>query len=195
MDGSRSAAAALDLNVPARNAHVDVPAGDPIVLTFRVMRAWRCTSSFAILGVGVGLLVSHAVQHALSVAVLVLGGFAVGHWLVDVVWNKVGSNGVAGTNEQFVSGFRDTAAVYISTPGIVLGLLAVFGQDLGREPIHVASIALAVTLLTGIVVQGLLAGGVPSDEPRLAFLGYFLNVLLWALGLGTLCVALAIVYS
>jgi hypothetical protein len=152
------------------------------------------------LGVGIGLLATDAVQGPLSIAVLLLGVFAFGHLLVDDFWHNSPSGAEAEEKDtngagDFASAFRDTAAIYISTPGVVLGLLAVFGEHLHRETIRVASIALAVTLLLGVVVQGLLVGGVPSDEARLAFLGYFLNVLLWALALGTLCVALTIVYS
>jgi hypothetical protein len=59
----------------------------------------------------------------------------------------------------------------------------------------VASAALVVTILAGIVLHGLLVYGTPHDEARLSLLGYLFNLLLWSLALGTLCIALAIVYS
>src|SRR5437868_10706133 len=97
------------------------------------------------------------------------------------------SNGAVGS--ELAGAFRDTATIYISTPGVILGLLAVFGDHLHQTTLHLASVALAVTILVGIVLHGLLVYGTPDDEARLSLLGYLFNLLLWALALGTLCIA------
>jgi hypothetical protein len=161
------------------------------------MRICRAAFSLVALGVGIGLLVSHAVEHPLALAVLLVGVFAAAHLLLERTWSTLpeveASNGAVGS--ELAGAFRDTATIYISTPGVVLGLLAVFGDHLRRTTLHVASIALAVTILAGIVLHGLLVYGTPDDEARLSMLGYLFNLLLWSLALGTLCVALAIVFS
>jgi hypothetical protein len=146
--------------------------------------------------VGITLLASHVGERPLDIAVLLVGAFAAFHFAVEALWSGLPGtpSGEADTAPDLAAAFRDAAVVYISTPGVVLGLLAVFGEHLRRTTLHVASISLAVTILAGIVLHGLLVYGTPKDQPRMALIGYLFNLLLWSLALGTLAVALAIVY-
>jgi hypothetical protein len=144
-------------------------------------------------------------EKPLGVAVLVLGGFILFHWGVEALFMHVRSD----YNPPVDSGMRDFASSFIATSGVILGLLALFG-DKGvklTSTLKVGVVALAADILLGLVLVGLLLagadpGGTPTaggettqpDQKALNFIRIVFNVALWALSLGLLSIAMALIY-
>jgi hypothetical protein len=167
------------------------------MLSFSALRLFRLLAAAGALATGGAVLAAHDLERPLAFSILLLGAFIAVHLAIEAIWIKL--TPVAQDGEQAIetdagAGFREAAMVYISTPGVVLGLIAVFEKNLPRETLRVGSLALATTILVGIVLHGLVVFGVPEDAPRRAVIGYLFNVLLWSLSLGVLCIGLAIVY-
>lgn len=87
------------------------------------------------------------------------------------------------------------ANILTTTPGVVLGLLAVFGStNILTDTLKIASVSLTAALLLAIVLSGLVAMA-GATEPLLSRLVRVLfNVTLWALALGLLGIAMSLVY-
>jgi hypothetical protein len=134
---------------------------------------------------------------ALRWAVGLLGAFIALNLILELLalalWNE--QNAEAGAKEGSAP-FRETAGVLVSTPGVILGLLAVFGAArLQAVPVKVAAVSLTVAVLFGIVYYSLNAWpgateGLFATVPRFVY-----HVALWALALGLLCVAMSIVFT
>jgi uncharacterized membrane protein len=167
------------------------------MLSFDALRQFRLLAAAAALATGGAVLASNELERPLAFAILLLGGFILAHLIVEELWVKLtlkASPDTSPANDEAGAAFREAAMVYISTPGVVLGLIAVFEKNLPRDTLRVGSLALATTILAGIVLHGLVVFGVPEDVQRRALVSYIFNILLWSLGLGVLCIALAIVY-
>ncbi len=130
---------------------------------------------------------------ALHWAVLLLGVFIIFHFVVG--WIVVLLPVRAGRDETVPNPFNAVATVLVTTPGVVLGLLAVFGTT-GTLTIvvKVAAVALATALLLGIVLNGLVSMQDIGNPPRSTVIRLMFNLTLWALTLGILGIAMGVVY-
>lgn len=104
---------------------------------------------------------------------------------------------VTGTDDrQPVEGLREFASAFVSTSGVILGLLAVFGADDLSVTIKVGIGALVTDILVGTMLVGLVISAPDSaDQRSWNFIRYVFNVALWALALGLLCIGTALIYS
>jgi hypothetical protein len=130
---------------------------------------------------------------ALRWTVFLVGIFILFHLLVEVVVVAlpVGS----GEDETVPSPFNAVANVLVTTPGVVLGLLAAFGTT-GTLTIvvKVAAFALATALLLAIVLNGLVSMQGISKPLRSTVIRFIFNLTLWALALGIIGIAMGIAY-
>lgn len=166
------------------------------ILSKRGILAFRLAggSSSAILGVVA--LAGHHGERPLAVALLVLGLFVISHTGVESWFHAIrkphpddGDNGIAG--------FRDFASAFMATSGVILGLLAVFGDKTARSPftIKIGVVALVADILIGVVLIGLLlASPASSDQRAWNLIRYVFHLALWGLSLGLLCIAMALLY-
>jgi hypothetical protein len=91
------------------------------------------------------------------------------------------------------SSFEAMGAALLSTPGVVLGLLAVFApKGLLTLTIRVSAISLAACLLLAIVANGLAAMKGAEDRPLSTLIRALFNVTLWSLALGVLGISMAL---
>jgi hypothetical protein len=100
-----------------------------------------------------------------------------------------------GREERVPNPFNAVATVLVTTPGVVLGLLAAFGTSgTLTTVVKVAVVALAAALLLGIILNGLVSMHGISNPPRSTVIRLLFNLTLWALTLGILGIAMGIVY-
>jgi hypothetical protein len=130
---------------------------------------------------------------ALHWTVLLLGIFILVHFLVG--WIVVLLPVRAGHDEAVPNPFNAVATVLVTTPGVVLGLLAAFGTaGTLTTVVKVAAIALGTALLLGIVLSGLVSMADIGNPPRSTVIRLMFNLTLWALALGVLGISLGVVY-
>jgi hypothetical protein len=148
---------------------------------------------------GVVLLATGWTETPLGIAVLVLGLFILAHWGVEAWFMSVRSD----YDPPADSGMREFAATFIGTSGVVLGLLSLFHDREGElsQTLKVGIVSLTADILVGVVLLGLLlAGADPGGETTTIdqrgwnFIRIVFNVALWALSLGLLCIATALLY-
>jgi hypothetical protein len=130
---------------------------------------------------------------ALRWTVLLLGVFILFHLLIGWIIVKLPIR--AGRDETVTDPFNAVATVLVTTPGVVLGLLAVFGTT-GTLTIvvKVAAVALAAALLLGVVLNGLVSMQDIGSPPRSTVIRLMFNLTLWALTLGVLGISMGVVY-
>jgi hypothetical protein len=91
--------------------------------------------------------------------------------------------------------FSAMSNILTTTPGVVLGLLAVFGNtDILTDTLKVASVSLTAALLLAIVLNGLVAMANATEPPLSRLVRVLFNITLWALALGLLGIAMGLVY-
>lgn len=148
---------------------------------------------------GIAFLTLCSIETPLGVAVLVLGVFIVAHLVIEAGFMSVRSDYTPPVD----SGMRDFASTFIATSGVILGLLALFGDKPGSltPTIKVGIAALAADILTGLVLLGLLLSGADpgngdreADQSAWNYIRVVFNLALWALTLGLLCIATALLY-
>lgn len=154
---------------------------------------------------GLVFLADGLTETPLGVAVLVLGLFILCHYAVEARFMHVRQ----AYNPPADSGLRDFASTFIATSGVILGLLKVFGDKQGSltPTLTVGVVALAADILVGFVLLGLLlAGADPGatvkpggqttsiDQKAWNIIRIVFNMALWALSLGLLCIAMALIY-
>jgi hypothetical protein len=145
---------------------------------------------------------------SLGVAGLVLAVFIFGHLTIENRYQELlnqfqpstqsDPDGVAtsGGDGQPVEGLRDFASAFVSTSGVILGLLAVFSDGDLSVTTKVGIGALVTDILVGTVLVGLVISAPDSaDQRSWNFIRYVFNFALWALALGLLCIATALLYS
>jgi hypothetical protein len=132
-------------------------------------------------------------DYALDWAVLLVGIFILFHFLIEFVMIKLPAH--AGKTESVPSPFNAVATVLVTTPGVVLGLLAAFGTSgTLTTVVKVAVVALAVSLLLAIILNGLVSMDKINDPPRSTVIRLVFNLTLWALALGIFGIAMGVVY-
>lgn len=154
---------------------------------------------------GVVLLATGFTETPLGVAVLVLGLFILCHFVIEAWFMHVRRD----YDPPPDNGMREFASTFIATSGVILGLLALFGDERGTltPTIKVGIVALATDILVGLVLLGLLlAGADPGgtatatggktsiDQEAWNIIRLVFNLALWALSLGLLCIAMALLY-
>jgi hypothetical protein len=131
-------------------------------------------------------------QRALGLAVLLLAALVFLQFLLDMVWSTLDTG--AGESQQVISaktytaGFRQAAATLIGVPGVVLGLLVVFGKPPFPVALKVGAASLVLSLFLSVILLFLSSLEVPAAKRPLIFLGFLVNVIFWSLGLGLLCI-------
>jgi len=130
---------------------------------------------------------------ALRWTVFLLGLFILFHFLLEQLIIRLPVR--AGHDETVPNPFNAVANVLVTTPGVVLGLLAVFGTTgTLTTVVKVAAAALATALLLGIVLNGLVSMQNIGNPPRSTLIRLIFNLTLWALALGVLAIAMGVVY-
>jgi ABC-type sugar transport system permease subunit len=163
------------------------------VLTKGGILGFRIVGGLTSLVIGAVLLGIGYSETALSVALLALGGFVLFHLVTEAWFLSVRENKDYAPADD--SGLREFAAAFVSTSGVILGLLAVFGDKPFSLTLKVGIVALVTDILVGTVLVGLLlAGAASTDQKAWNLIRYVFNLALWALSLGLLCIALALVY-
>lgn len=138
-----------------------------------------------------------ATEPTLRFTIALLGAFIIMHQTLELVAVLI-SPGI--TDEDNRDGaaqnsFASIGAALISTPGVVLGLLAVFSpKGLLTPTIRVSAVSLATCLLLAIIVNGLVAMNGAEQPPLSTLIRLLFNVTLWALTLGLLGVAMALAF-
>jgi hypothetical protein len=101
----------------------------------------------------------------------------------------------SGGDETVPNAFSAVANLLVTTPGVVLGLLAVFGTTgTLTTVVKVAAFGLATALLMAIVLNGMVSMQDISNPPRSIVIRLVFNLTLWALVLGIIGIAMGIVY-
>jgi hypothetical protein len=131
-------------------------------------------------------------DRALGLAVVLLAVLIGIQLLLDMVWSAFdtgkGSPRQVITAKTYTAGFRQAAATLIGVPGVVLGLLAVFGKPPFPLALRVGAVALVFSLSVSIILLFLSSLEVPAEKGPLIFLSYLVNLIFWSLGLGLLCI-------
>lgn len=157
------------------------------ILTFRL------SGGVGALVLGLVLLLGHYGEKPLALTVTALGAFIFCHAVVETIYHAV----VRDYADSDVGGLRDFASAFVATSGVILGLLAVFGDKTPSAPftIKVGVVALVSDILIGTVLVGLLlAAPADSDQRAWNLIRYVFHLALWALSLGLLCISMALVY-
>jgi hypothetical protein len=156
---------------------------------------WDQNRRFRYIAAGIGAVGGVVVlmagqETALGIALLILSLFIVTHCEVEAAFQHVRT----GFEPPAEGGMREFASSFIATSGVVLGLLAVFGDHPFSTTIKVGIGALVSDILLGFVLIALLLSGPAPDDTRgWNFIRYIFNAALWALSLGLLCIALALI--
>lgn len=130
---------------------------------------------------------------ALQWSVLLLGIFILFQSLIGGIVTLLPVRG--GHDKQVPDPFNVVADNLVTAPGVVLGLLAVFGTGGAlTRVVKVAAVALAMALLLGIVLNGLASMKDVRNPPRSTVVRLMFNLTLWALALGILSIAMGVVY-
>jgi hypothetical protein len=158
------------------------------IITFRLL------GGVTSLVFGLVLLIRGIGEKPLAIALTALGAFILFHAIVEYSYHAI-VGGMYGTADE--AGLREFASTFIATSGVILGLLAVFGDTMPKSPltIKVGVGALVTDILIGTVLVGLLlAPAAPGNQRALNLIRYVFNVALWGLSLGLLCISLALIY-
>jgi len=130
---------------------------------------------------------------ALHWTVFLLGVFILFHLLIEVIVIALPVG--TGSGETLPNPFNAVANVLVTTPGVVLGLLAAFGTTgTLTTVVKVAAFALATALLLAIILNGLVSMRDIGNPPRSTVIRFMFNLTLWALVLGIVGIAMGIVY-
>lgn len=136
-------------------------------------------------------------EKPLALALLALGIFILCHTGVESWFHSVRQDYETADQGEQVSGFREFASAFVATSGVILGLLAVFGDKTLKAPftIKIGVVALVSDILIGTVLVGLLlASPGPNDQRAWNLIRYVFHLALWGLSLGLLCIAMALLY-
>lgn len=159
------------------------------------LEALRFAAGAAAIGIGNSSIASTRAQPdpALHWAVVLLGVFILFHLAIETIMVKLPI--WTGHDEKVTDPFNPVANVLVTTPGVVLGLLAVFGSSgTLTTVVKVAAIALATALLLGIILSGLVSMQDIGNPPRSTVIRLMFNLTLWALALGVIGIAMGVVY-
>jgi hypothetical protein len=131
---------------------------------------------------------------ALHWTVFLLGVFIFVHWAIERIIVSLPVRG--GRDETVPNPFNAVATALVTTPALVLGIFAVFGTGKTLTiVVKVAAVALAATLLLGLILNGLVSMQDIGNPPRSTVIRLIFNLTLWALALGILGIAMSIVYQ
>lgn len=92
----------------------------------------------------------------------------------------------------YTKGFQQAAGAFLGLPGLLLGLLGVFGKPPLPLALKLAAAALVVSLLLSALLLSFSAFDVPPRRGAVRFLGCLANVILWSLALGLFCIMAAV---
>jgi hypothetical protein len=163
------------------------------VLTKNGILAFRIAGGAMALVLGLVLLLGGYGEKPLGLALTALGGFIFCHTAVETAYHRI----VATFASSDEGGLREFASAFVATSGVILGLLAVFGDSTQTSPltIKVGVVALVSDILVGTVLVGLLLAA-PSDDDQRAWnlIRYVFHLALWGLSLGLLCISMALLY-
>jgi hypothetical protein len=160
------------------------------------MASFRRAGGAALLAAGIIVAIVADADRPLGISLVVTGVFVLAHLATETAFHGRGIDYDLTADAH--AGMREFAAAFTSTSGVILGLLAVFGDSEGgfSLTVKVGIGALAADILLGIVLVGLLlAAPKTSDQDAWNFIRYVFNLALWALALGLLCIVTPLLYE
>ena len=162
------------------------------VLTAEGIRKFRRLAGGAAIFAGAVIIAATRADEPLGVALLLVGAFILAHLSIEEHFHEIRQDFEAKPD----TGLREFASAFVSTSGVILGLLAVFGDKEFSLTIKVGIGALVADILVGVVLIGLLlAGANENDQRAWNLIRFVFNVALWAFALGLLCIATALIYT
>jgi hypothetical protein len=163
-----------------------------LVLSADDIRKFRRLGGSVVIFAGAVIIAASRADEPLGVALLLVGAFILAHLGIEEHFHQLREDFEAKPD----AGLREFASAFVSTSGVILGLLAVFGDKEFSLTIKVGIGALVADILVGVVLIGLLlAGASDDDQPAWNLIRLVFNVALWAFALGLLCVATALIYT
>lgn len=127
-------------------------------------------------------------------AVLLLGVFILAHLALEWIIIRL-PKGSAQKDVPTPNPFAATANALVTTPAVVLGLLAAFGTSgTLTTVVKVGAGALVAALLLSIIVGGLTSMSDVDQPPRSTAIRLCFNLTLWALALGLLGITMGLIY-
>lgn len=133
---------------------------------------------------------------AVSLAVILFGAATLGHALIDEALQSLREDKTYSPPDA-TSGMRDFASAFVTTSGVILGLLAVFGDHKFSQVTELGIWALVVDILVGTVLVGLLLAApaeTANENAAWNLIRYVFNVAMWGLTLGLVCIAVGLVF-
>jgi hypothetical protein len=164
------------------------------------VRVVRPVVGLAALVAACALLAFSAVEEPLVLAIALLGVTVLAHAGIDILWARVSRPAtpeLSSVDDEapLMEGLRQLATLYVSTPGVILGLLTAFDATL-TTTVKVGAISLATTVVTGMMLFGPLMAPISWKQyGALQMLAYLFNFAFLALAFGILCIALALAYA
>jgi hypothetical protein len=159
---------------------------------------YRWLAGLHCLILGYGPLAS-TTHRALALAVVILGFFIISHSLLDLLWRQLPTGQEAAamhyTTKTYTRAFQGAATALITVPGVLLGLLAIFGKPPFPLALKVAAASLVISLVLSIVLLSYASLEVPLAKWPLLFLGVLTNLILWSLTLGLLCIMTVLFFA
>lgn len=149
-------------------------------------------------------------QVALTASTSILAGLVIFHLLLDWGWiglvgnttseaqsTAAGGSTTTTTTEpkrDWGTAFKDGANLVITVEGVVLGLVFAFAPKVTSSShlVDVGAASLVTGVLLGILLYSLAAGGIPNDWGA-AIASLMLNVSLYALAYGLICIVGALI--
>ena len=131
---------------------------------------------------------------ALHAALLSLAGVMVLWWVVDLIWDAL-VKGNQGTPPDIATTWGPLVALIVTMAGVVLGLLQAFDNK-GHlsEALKVGTLSLALTVILGMMLFGLVVASPPSSTAAREFRTLIFNLTLWSLALGVLSIGWALFF-
>jgi hypothetical protein len=126
------------------------------ILIFRIIGGLASTL------VGAVFLATGHTEKPLGIALLAVGGFILFHLAIESWFQSIRQDYEPADD----GGLRDFAAAFVSTSGVILGLLAVFGDTPFSLTLKVGIVALVTDILVGTVLVGLLLAGAAATDQR-----------------------------
>lgn len=137
---------------------------------------------------------TEVVDHPLRWAVELLGIFILGHLCLELLMIKL-PKGTEADPANIPDPFASVGNALMTTPAVVLGLLAAFSTaDTLTPAIKVGAGALVAALLLAIVNSGLASMAEIANPPRSTVIRLMFNLTLWALTLGLLGITMGLIY-
>jgi hypothetical protein len=113
---------------------------------------------------------------------------------VDLLWAYLLKTGGVGASPDVASTWGSFVGLIVSTSGVVLALLQVFGSGQFAFSLRLATISLVLSVVLGMLLFGLVVSAAPEGASAKAFRAFVFNLTLWTFGLGLFSIGWALIY-